>query len=92
MTWLRAVAGLSHAPGQPVPRHTARAFPPLAKKNVRGKLLAMDHVPSGFQYRLAGDNVVISHNGRRATTLRRAALFSSWRTWSTMTHKSSWPA
>ena len=33
----------------------------------------MDHAPSGFRYRLVGDDVVISHNGRRATTLRRAA-------------------
>ena len=29
--------------------------------------------PSGFDFRLVGDDVVISHHGRRATTLRGAA-------------------
>lgn len=29
--------------------------------------------PSGFDYRRIGDEVVISHHGRRATTLRGAA-------------------
>ncbi len=33
----------------------------------------MAHPPSGFEYRLVGDEVVISHRGRRATTLRGAA-------------------
>jgi hypothetical protein len=28
--------------------------------------------PSGFEYRRVGDEVVISHHGRRATTLRGA--------------------
>lgn len=31
------------------------------------------HPPRGFEYTLVGDDVVISHNGRRATTLRGAA-------------------
>jgi hypothetical protein len=30
----------------------------------------MAQPPSGFEYRLVGDDVVISHRGRRATTLR----------------------
>lgn len=30
----------------------------------------MARSPSGFEYRLVGDDVVISHHGRRATTLR----------------------
>ena len=30
----------------------------------------MAHPPSGFEYQLVGEDVVISHNGRRATTLR----------------------
>ncbi|WP_028660048.1 hypothetical protein [Nocardioides insulae] len=29
--------------------------------------------PEGFEYRLIGEDVVISHNGRRATILRGAA-------------------
>jgi hypothetical protein len=29
--------------------------------------------PSGFEYRLAGDDVLISHRGRPATTLRGSA-------------------
>ena len=33
----------------------------------------MTHPPSGFEYLLVGEDVVISHNGRRATTLRGAA-------------------
>jgi hypothetical protein len=33
----------------------------------------MAHPPSGFDYQLVGEDVVISHNGRRATTLRGAA-------------------
>jgi hypothetical protein len=33
----------------------------------------MARPPSGFEYRLIGDEVVISHQGRRATTLRGAA-------------------
>ncbi|TWP35580.1 hypothetical protein [Leekyejoonella antrihumi] len=33
----------------------------------------MSHSPSGFAYRLVGDQVVITHNGARATTLRHAA-------------------
>ncbi len=33
----------------------------------------MAQPPSGFEYRLVGDEVVISHRGRRATTLRGAA-------------------
>ena len=28
--------------------------------------------PSGFEYELVGNDVVISHNGQRATTLRGA--------------------
>lgn len=32
----------------------------------------MANRPSGFEYELVGDDVVISHNGRRATTLRGA--------------------
>lgn len=32
----------------------------------------MAHPPSGFEYKRVGDEVVISHNGRRATTLRGA--------------------
>lgn len=33
----------------------------------------MAHPPEGFAFRLVGDEVVISHHGRRATTLRGAA-------------------
>ncbi|MBA3522987.1 MAG: hypothetical protein H0T85_00200 [Geodermatophilaceae bacterium] len=33
----------------------------------------MAHRPGGFEYELVGDEVVISHHGRRATTLRGAA-------------------
>jgi hypothetical protein len=33
----------------------------------------MPHSPNGFDYQLVGDDVVISHHGRRATTLRGAA-------------------
>jgi len=33
----------------------------------------MAHQPSGFEYRHVGAEVVISHHGRRATTLRGAA-------------------
>jgi hypothetical protein len=33
----------------------------------------MAHPPSGFEYLLVGEEVVISHGGRRATTLRGAA-------------------
>jgi len=33
----------------------------------------MAHPPSDFEYRLVGEEVVISHKGRRATTLRGAA-------------------
>ena len=33
----------------------------------------MGRAPEGFDYRRAGDEVVISHHGRRATTLRGAA-------------------
>ena len=33
----------------------------------------MAHPPSGFEYRLVGEEVVISHQGRRAATLRGAA-------------------
>lgn len=29
--------------------------------------------PQGFEYRLVGEDVVIDHHGRRATTLRGAA-------------------
>ena len=32
----------------------------------------MANRPSGFEYELVGDAVLISHNGRRATTLRGA--------------------
>lgn len=37
------------------------------------RLLVVDEAPSGFQYMLLGGDVVISHHGRRAITLRRAA-------------------
>ncbi|MEZ5094102.1 hypothetical protein [Nocardioides sp.] len=33
----------------------------------------MGRAPEGFDYRRVGDEVVISHHGRRATTLRGAA-------------------
>lgn len=33
----------------------------------------MANRPSGFAYKPVGDDVVISHNGRRATTLRGPA-------------------
>lgn len=33
----------------------------------------MPHRPNGFAYQLVGDDVVIDHHGRRATTLRGAA-------------------
>jgi len=33
----------------------------------------MAHAPQGFEYRRVGDEVVITHHGRRATTLRGAA-------------------
>lgn len=33
----------------------------------------MAHSPSGFEYRQVGNEVVISHDGRRATTLRGGA-------------------
>ena len=33
----------------------------------------MPKVPAGFDYRTVGDDVVITHHGRRATTLRGAA-------------------
>ncbi len=33
----------------------------------------MAHPPSGFEYRLVGEEVVISHRGRRATSLRGTA-------------------
>jgi hypothetical protein len=33
----------------------------------------MSNRPSGFTYELVGDDVVISHHGRRAITLRGAA-------------------
>ncbi|WP_235547392.1 MULTISPECIES: hypothetical protein [unclassified Nocardioides] len=32
----------------------------------------MASAPQGFEYRVLGDTVVISHHGRRATTLRGA--------------------
>ncbi|MEO5983501.1 MAG: hypothetical protein ABIQ13_14425 [Pedococcus sp.] len=32
----------------------------------------MANRPSGFEYELVGNDVVISHNGQRATTLRGA--------------------
>lgn len=35
----------------------------------------MAQSPSGFEYRRVGDEVVINHHGRRATTLRGAAAF-----------------
>ncbi len=35
--------------------------------------LSMAQPPNGFEYKLVGDEVVISHNGRRATTLRGGA-------------------
>lgn len=33
-------------------------------------LLGMANVPSGFRYRMVGGDVLISHHGRLATTLR----------------------
>ena len=36
----------------------------------------MSRSPRGFEYRLFGAEVVISHHGRRATTLRREAARS----------------
>ena len=36
-------------------------------------LVTMARSPSGFEYRRVGDEVVINHHGRRATTLRGAA-------------------
>ena len=33
----------------------------------------MAHDPAGFEYRVAGGQVVIHHHGRRATTLRGPA-------------------
>jgi hypothetical protein len=36
-------------------------------------LLVMVHPPPGFTYRVISDEVVISHHGRHATTLRGTA-------------------
>ena len=36
-------------------------------------LRAVAHAPSGFEYQVVGDDVVIRHHGRRATTLRGTA-------------------
>ena len=33
----------------------------------------MSGTPQGFEYRVVGDDVVITHHGRRATTLRGPA-------------------
>lgn len=36
-------------------------------------LRAVANAPSGFEYQVVGDDVLIRHRGRRATTLRGAA-------------------
>lgn len=44
----------------------------VAPRNRQVHNCAMAHRPRGFEFRLVDDEVLISHEGRRATTLRGA--------------------